>query len=66
MLLVAIASGSPNAELSRRLLVSERTAKRLVAALLRKLRVPSRAAAAALAGRAGLLDELPETGQPSR
>ncbi|HEY0397628.1 MAG TPA: DNA-binding response regulator, partial [Acidimicrobiia bacterium] len=38
------------------LLVSERTAKRRVSALLLKLRVASRLQAAALAGRCGLLD----------
>jgi DNA-binding NarL/FixJ family response regulator len=37
--------------------VSERTAKRLTAALLQRLRVSSRLEAAALAGRAGLQDQ---------
>ena len=37
--------------------VSERTVKRMTAALLRKLRVTSRAEAAAVAGQAGLLAE---------
>ncbi|UOY00374.1 LuxR C-terminal-related transcriptional regulator [Blastococcus sp. PRF04-17] len=37
--------------------VSERTAKRLVAHLLRRLRVSSRVEAAALAGRVGLVQQ---------
>lgn len=51
-----VADGLDTAEISRTLLVSERTAKRRVSALLLKLRVPSRLQAAALAGRCGLLD----------
>jgi two-component system nitrate/nitrite response regulator NarL len=51
-----VASGNSTAELAVALHVSERTVKRLVAALLRQLRVSSRTEAAALAGRAGLLD----------
>ena len=42
-------------------LVSERTAKRVVAALLHKLDVTNRIAAAAMAGRFGLLDHGGET-----
>jgi DNA-binding NarL/FixJ family response regulator len=37
--------------------VSERTAKRLVAGLLRRLGVTTRSQAAALAGRAGILEQ---------
>ena len=44
-----------------RMLVSERTAKRMVAALLHKLGVSNRIAAAAMAGRFRLLDDLAET-----
>ena len=42
--------------LAQRMLVSERTAKRMVAALLHKIGADNRIAAAALAGRSGLLD----------
>ncbi|CAA9280526.1 MAG: hypothetical protein AVDCRST_MAG41-3544 [uncultured Corynebacteriales bacterium] len=52
-----IADGLSTTEIALRLHVSERTVKRLVAALLRQLRVSSRTEAAALAGRAGLLDK---------
>jgi two-component system nitrate/nitrite response regulator NarL len=51
-----VADGFDTAELSKALMVSERTAKRRVSALLHKLRVSSRLQAAALAGRCGLLD----------
>jgi DNA-binding NarL/FixJ family response regulator len=51
-----VATGHSTAELAVTLHVSERTVKRLVASLLRQLRVSSRTEAAALAGRAGLLD----------
>lgn len=54
-LLRSIAAGVSTIEIATRLHVSERTVKRLTAALLRKLHVSSRAGAAALAGRAGLL-----------
>ncbi|MEU8244008.1 response regulator transcription factor [Actinoplanes missouriensis] len=54
-LLRLIANGSSTAEIATRLHVSERTVKRLTATLLRKLRVSSREAAAALAGSAGLM-----------
>jgi DNA-binding NarL/FixJ family response regulator len=56
-LLRMIASGLSTVEIGIRLHVSERTVKRSTAALLRKLRVNTRAEAAALAGQAGLLDE---------
>ncbi|MGK5441293.1 response regulator [Micromonospora sp. URMC 105] len=56
-LLKAIASGHSTVEIAEQLHVSERTVKRMTAALLRKLRVSSRAEAAALAGHAGLLGD---------
>jgi two-component system, NarL family, nitrate/nitrite response regulator NarL len=49
-----IAAGVGTTEIATTLHVSERTAKRLVAGLLRRLRVTSRVEAAALAGRIGL------------
>jgi DNA-binding NarL/FixJ family response regulator len=51
-----VADGLDTTDISRALLVSERTAKRRVSCLLNKLRVTSRLQAAALAGRCGLLD----------
>ncbi|GAA0488645.1 DNA-binding response regulator [Paractinoplanes deccanensis] len=54
-LLRLIAAGASTTEIAAKLHVSERTVKRLTATLLRKLRVSSRAEAAALAGSAGLL-----------
>ncbi|HEY4410128.1 MAG TPA: response regulator transcription factor [Acidimicrobiia bacterium] len=51
-----VADGLDTTDIARALLVSERTAKRRVSALLLKLRVNSRLQAAALAGRCGLLD----------
>ncbi|BBW99458.1 hypothetical protein BST36_11720 [Mycolicibacterium moriokaense] len=55
-----LSSGMETAEIAERIVVSERTAKRMVASLLNKLGVGNRVAAAALAGRSGLLDDLPE------
>jgi DNA-binding NarL/FixJ family response regulator len=52
-----VAAGATTVEIAEGLHVSERTAKRMVAALLRRLGVSTRAEAAALAGRAGVLDE---------
>ena len=52
-----LASGMETADISDRMMVSERTAKRMVASLLNKLGVTNRLAAAALAGRFALLDE---------
>jgi DNA-binding NarL/FixJ family response regulator len=49
-----IAAGAGTVDIAMTLHVSERTAKRLVAHLLRRLRVSSRVEAAALAGRVGL------------
>jgi two-component system nitrate/nitrite response regulator NarL len=51
-----LAAGLENAEMADRLLVSERTAKRMVATLLNKLGVTNRISAAAMAGEFGLLD----------
>lgn len=52
-----LATGMETVDIARRMLVSERTAKRMVASLLQKLGVGNRVAAAALAGRYGLLDD---------
>jgi DNA-binding NarL/FixJ family response regulator len=49
-----IAAGSGTVDIATTLHVSERTAKRLVAQLLRRLHVATRVEAAALAGRVGL------------
>jgi two-component system nitrate/nitrite response regulator NarL len=54
-----IAAGAGTVDIATTLHVSERTAKRLVAQLLRRLRVSTRVEAAALAGRVGL-DQRPE------
>ncbi|RLK26014.1 LuxR family two component transcriptional regulator [Micromonospora sp. M71_S20] len=56
-MLQAIAAGRSTVEIAERMHVSERTVKRMTAALLRKLRVSTRAEAAALAGHAGLLGD---------
>lgn len=50
-----IASGTTTQGIARRLHVSERTAKRLIASLLRRLQVGTRTEAAALAGSVGLV-----------
>ena len=52
-----VARGLESLEIAERTFVSERTAKRMVASLLRKLDVGNRVEAALLAGRVGLLDE---------
>jgi len=52
-----VARGLESMEIAERTFVSERTAKRMVAALLRKLEVANRVEAALLAGRVGLLDD---------
>ncbi|MFG1866494.1 response regulator [Micromonospora arborensis] len=54
-LLRAIATGRTTVDIAEELHVSERTVKRMTAALLRRLRVSNRAEAAAVAGHAGLL-----------
>ncbi len=51
-----LARGLETSEIARPLLVSERTAKRMIASLLHKLGAANRIEAAALAGRCGLLD----------
>lgn len=51
-----LARGQETAELASRMLVSERTAKRMVASLLNRIGAVNRIEAAALAGRYGLLD----------
>lgn len=53
-----VATGMETSDIARRMVVSERTAKRMVAALLHKLGVTNRIAAAAMAGRLRLLDDL--------
>lgn len=55
-----VAQAAESAEIAERLYVSERTAKRMIVSLLRKLGVGNRIEAAVLAGRIGLLDETPE------
>ncbi|MEV0879271.1 LuxR C-terminal-related transcriptional regulator [Micromonospora echinofusca] len=57
VMLRVIAAGRSTVEIAERMHVSERTVKRMTAALLRKLRVSTRAEAAALAGHAGLLGD---------
>jgi DNA-binding CsgD family transcriptional regulator len=51
-----LASGLTNAEIGRRIFVSERTAKFHVSSVMRKLGVHSRAEVAYAAGKGGLLD----------
>jgi DNA-binding NarL/FixJ family response regulator len=50
-----VARGLRNAEIAERIYVSERTARRMVATLVRHLGVANRVQAAALAGQAGLV-----------
>lgn len=52
-----VAIGVETPEIAQRMLVSERTAKRMVAALLHKIGAANRVEAAGLAGRFGLLDD---------
>lgn len=52
-----VARGLESLEIAERTFVSERTAKRMVASLIRKLGVANRVEAALLAGRVGLLDD---------
>lgn len=51
-----LARGLETSEIAKPMLVSERTAKRMIASLLHKLGASNRIEAAALAGRYGLLD----------
>lgn len=53
----AIARGDSTDDIAQRWIVSQRTAKRMVAALLRRIGARNRIHAAALAGRSGLLDD---------
>lgn len=53
-----VADGLETTQIAERLYVSERTAKRMVAFLLRRLQVANRIQAAALAGQVGLLDDV--------
>lgn len=55
-----VATGMETVDIADRMLVSERTAKRMVASLLNKLGVTNRIAAAGLAGQFGLLEGRPE------
>lgn len=57
-----LAAGAEVRELAAELYVSERTAKRMLSALLQQLEVETRIEAAALAGRLGLLEEPAEPG----
>lgn len=61
-----LATGMETVDIAKRMLVSERTAKRMLAALLHRLGVGNRTAAAALAGQYGLLDDAGETALPPR
>jgi DNA-binding CsgD family transcriptional regulator/tetratricopeptide (TPR) repeat protein len=54
--LALVAAGLPNGDISRRLFISQRTVDHHVSALLAKMGVPSRTAAAQEAERLGLLD----------
>lgn len=54
-----VADGVETMQIAETLFVSERTAKRMVAVLLRRLNVANRIQAAALAGQSGLLDTVP-------
>ncbi|TVS89287.1 response regulator transcription factor [Mycobacterium helveticum] len=56
-----VATGMETGDIAHRMMVSERTTKRMVAALLHKLGVTNRIAAAAMAGRLRLLDDLSES-----
>ncbi|WP_214369390.1 response regulator [Pseudonocardia sp. H11422] len=55
-----LARGLETSEIAKPMLVSERTAKRMIASLLHKLGAANRIEAAALAGRCGLLDPDPD------
>jgi DNA-binding NarL/FixJ family response regulator len=58
-----VAAGTSTVDIATTLHVSERTVKRLVASLLRQLKVATRVEAAALAGRVGLGDEPDPSGR---
>lgn len=61
-----LATGMETTDIAGRMMVSERTAKRMVAALLHKIGVTNRLAAAAMAGRLGLIDDLADAEGVSR
>jgi DNA-binding NarL/FixJ family response regulator len=54
---LAVARGDSTEEIAARWIVSQRTAKRMIASLLRRIGAGNRIEAAALAGRSGLLDD---------
>jgi len=56
---VLLARGLETSGIARRMLVSERTTKRMIAVLLRKIGAANRTEAAGLAGRYGILDVTP-------
>ncbi|MBW0116316.1 response regulator transcription factor, partial [Pseudonocardia abyssalis] len=56
-----LARGLETSEIAKPMLVSERTAKRMIASLLHRLGAANRIEAAALAGRYGLLDDSDDT-----
>lgn len=56
---VLLARGLETVDIAHQLLVSDRTAKRLIASLLKKLQAANRTEAAGLAGQYGLLDDVP-------
>jgi len=58
-----VARGLESLEIAERTYVSERTAKRMIASLLRKLGVANRVEAALVAGRVGLLDDPAPVGE---
>jgi two-component system nitrate/nitrite response regulator NarL len=61
-----VARGLESLEIAERTFVSERTAKRMIASLLRKLGVANRVEAALLAGRVGLLDDEEDDGETAQ
>lgn len=62
---VLLSRGLETTEIAERMLVSERTAKRLVASLLNKLGAPNRIVAAGMAGHYGLFGkQAPSPGRP--
>jgi DNA-binding NarL/FixJ family response regulator len=58
---VLLSTGMETIDIAKRMLVSERTAKRMVASLLNKIGAGNRVAAAGLAGKLGLLDDTTES-----
>ncbi len=55
---VLLSTGMETIDIAKRMLVSERTAKRMVASLLNKVGAGNRISAAGLAGKLGLLDDM--------